>query len=95
MLVPAGFETVVFCTVNKYVKKNRQINIDFVIASMMDIPVEDVPDVRAVVGFDAVPVERADPMVDDLVTVLLVVVVFFVIVDVAPALKKYKTNHYH
>lgn len=52
--------------------------------------VEVVPDVRAVVGFDVVPVGRADPMVDDFVTVLVVVLVFFVTVDVAPASKMSK-----
>lgn len=53
----------------------------------MCLPVEVAPDVRAVDGFDAVPTERADPMVDDFVTVLVVVLVFFVTVDVAPASK--------
>lgn len=63
----------------------------------MNLPVEVALAVRAVAGFGAVNDVRVAPT-DDFVTVLLVVVVFFVRVDVAPALveirKKSQNCHF-
>lgn len=72
-------------------RKEKQIAAINNHSDRLNLPVVVVPNVRAVAGFDVVVDVRVAPTVD-FVTVLVVVVVFFVRVDVAPAAKSNQNN---
>lgn len=72
-------------------RKEKQIDPISDNSDRLNLPVVVVLDVRAVAGFDVVVDVRVAPTAD-FVTVLVVVVVFFVRVDVAPAAKSNQNN---